>query len=46
MIMLRMFWVAVVLSRRGQDRPAEWGFIKPPEDFSSTAAATRASFRR
>jgi len=24
----------------------EWGFIKPPEYFSSTAAATRAAFRR
>jgi Ser/Thr protein kinase RdoA (MazF antagonist) len=24
----------------------EWGFIEPPEYFSSTAAATRAAFRR
>jgi hypothetical protein len=24
----------------------EWGFIHPPEYFSSTAAATRAAFRR
>jgi Ser/Thr protein kinase RdoA (MazF antagonist) len=24
----------------------EWGFIEPPEYFSSTAAAVRASFRR
>ena len=24
----------------------EWGFIKPPKYFSSTAAATRAAFRR
>jgi hypothetical protein len=24
----------------------EWGFIYPPEYFSSTAAATRAAFRR
>ena len=24
----------------------EWGFIEPPEYFSSTAAAVRAAFRR
>jgi len=24
----------------------EWGFVRPPEYFSSTAAATRAAFRR
>jgi hypothetical protein len=24
----------------------EWGFIEPPGYFSSTAAATRAAFRR
>ncbi len=24
----------------------EWGFIHPPEYYSSTAAATRAAFRR
>ena len=24
----------------------EWGFIEPPEYFSSTAAATRAAFCR
>ena len=25
---------------------SEWGFIEPPEYFSSTAAAVRAAFRR